>query len=126
MPCSTWKLGPKADGRRNTGSACNRAHWQTLRGCATIIRPHPSRISCATESARCPPDGRITLSDDKLIETRDGSRQERLLSGDHEWRAKLNEFFGAVLPGSASLYPFASVTARRTSSTSRKFALIFT
>ncbi len=49
------------------------------------------------------PTGRITLSDKKSIETREGSRQEQLLSGDprlqeEEWRAKLRELFGVVLP----------------------------
>ncbi len=44
------------------------------------------------------PEGRVTLSDEKLIETRGSSRQERLLSGDQEWRAKLRELFGVVLP----------------------------
>jgi N-hydroxyarylamine O-acetyltransferase len=44
------------------------------------------------------PEGRITLSDNKLIETRGPSRQETSLSGDHEWRAKLYELFGVVLP----------------------------
>src|ERR1700674_2448006 len=43
-------------------------------------------------------EGRITLSDEKLIETREGSRQERLLSGEREWRAKLCDLFGVVLP----------------------------
>jgi N-hydroxyarylamine O-acetyltransferase len=43
-------------------------------------------------------DGRITLSDQKLIETRAGSRQERLLAGAEEWRATLREQFGVVLP----------------------------
>src|SRR4029077_6595700 len=43
-------------------------------------------------------EGRITLSDEKLIETRGASRQETSISGDHEWRAKLREFFGVVLP----------------------------
>jgi len=37
------------------------------------------------------------LSDDKLIETRGNSRQERLLS-DQECRAKLRERFGVILP----------------------------
>ncbi len=45
------------------------------------------------------PEGRLTLSDEKLIETREGSRQERLLSGDEERRAKLRDLFGVVLPG---------------------------
>jgi N-hydroxyarylamine O-acetyltransferase len=44
------------------------------------------------------PEGRVTLSDEKLIETRGSSRQERLLSGDQEWCVKLRELFGVVLP----------------------------
>jgi len=51
------------------------------------------------------PEGRITLSDEKLIETRGGSRQERLLSGDQEWRTKLRELFGVVLPESPQKKP---------------------
>jgi N-hydroxyarylamine O-acetyltransferase len=43
------------------------------------------------------PEGRVTLSDGKLIETRGSSRQERLLSGDQEWRAKLRDLFGVVV-----------------------------
>lgn len=44
------------------------------------------------------PEGRITLSDLKLIETRNGSRMERKLSGDAEWRATLRELFQIDLP----------------------------
>jgi N-hydroxyarylamine O-acetyltransferase len=44
------------------------------------------------------PEGRFTLSDNKLIETRGSSRQETSLSGDREWRAKLRDLFGVVLP----------------------------
>jgi len=44
------------------------------------------------------PDGRVTLSDNKLIETYGGSRRETSLSGDQEWRAKLSELFAVVLP----------------------------
>ncbi len=44
------------------------------------------------------PEGRVTLSDGKLTETRGGSRQERSLSGDQEWRAQLRERFGVILP----------------------------
>jgi len=43
------------------------------------------------------PEGRLTFSDNKLIETRGASRQETSLSGD-EWQAKLRERFGVVLP----------------------------
>ena len=44
------------------------------------------------------PEGRLTLSDNQLIETRGASRQETSLSGDHDWQAKLRELFGVVLP----------------------------
>jgi N-hydroxyarylamine O-acetyltransferase len=44
------------------------------------------------------PEGRLTLSDNMLIETRGASRQETSLSGDHDWQAKLRELFGVVLP----------------------------
>jgi len=50
-------------------------------------------------------EGRVTLSDNKLTETHGGSRQETLLSGDQEWRAKLRELFGVVLPESAVFTP---------------------
>jgi N-hydroxyarylamine O-acetyltransferase len=42
-------------------------------------------------------EGRITLADERLIETRGGTRQEKLLSGELEWRATLRELFGVVL-----------------------------
>jgi N-hydroxyarylamine O-acetyltransferase len=44
------------------------------------------------------PEGRVTLSDKKLIEQRAGSRQERLLAGDEEWQATLRRQFGVVFP----------------------------
>jgi len=43
-------------------------------------------------------EGRITLSDLKLVETRNGSRMERKLFGDDEWRATLRELFQIDLP----------------------------
>jgi N-hydroxyarylamine O-acetyltransferase len=43
-------------------------------------------------------EGRITLSNDKLIETRHGIREERVLAGDQEWREKLVDRFGVILP----------------------------
>jgi N-hydroxyarylamine O-acetyltransferase len=42
-------------------------------------------------------EGRITLADEKLIETRGGARHEKLLSGEQEWRTTLRERFGVVL-----------------------------
>ena len=44
------------------------------------------------------PEGRITVSGDRLIETRNGVREERVLHGDEEWRAVLREKFGVNLP----------------------------
>lgn len=46
--------------------------------------------------------GRITLSDLKLIETRDGKRKERVLGGEEEWRSVLRERFQITLPDSVS------------------------
>jgi|RhiMethySRZTD1v2_1073278.scaffolds.fasta_scaffold80350_4 N-hydroxyarylamine O-acetyltransferase len=43
------------------------------------------------------PDGRITLSDLRLIETRNGRRTERALSGEAEWARVLRDRFGIVL-----------------------------
>jgi N-hydroxyarylamine O-acetyltransferase len=43
------------------------------------------------------PEGRITMSGDKLIETRNGVREERVLHGDEEWRAVLRDRFGMAL-----------------------------
>lgn len=44
------------------------------------------------------PDGRITASGDKLIETCNGVREERVLAGDAEWQAVLRERLGMSLP----------------------------
>ena len=46
------------------------------------------------------PDGRITVADRRLIltrNTRNGSKEERLLGSDSEWRAALKEHFDIVL-----------------------------
>jgi len=48
--------------------------------------------------SRPTPEGRITLSDKTLIETRNGVRRERVLSGEEEWRVKLHQLFGVTLP----------------------------
>jgi N-hydroxyarylamine O-acetyltransferase len=43
------------------------------------------------------PDGRVTLSDRRLITTRGGVRQERMLESDEEYAATLREQFGVVV-----------------------------
>ena len=47
--------------------------------------------------SRATPDGRITIADMKLIITKNGQREERLLSSDEEWKRLLQEHFGVVL-----------------------------
>jgi N-hydroxyarylamine O-acetyltransferase len=42
-------------------------------------------------------NGRITLSDSKLIVTCNGGREERILESEQEWRKALKNFFGITL-----------------------------
>jgi N-hydroxyarylamine O-acetyltransferase len=52
--------------------------------------------------SRATPDGRITLSGLRLIETdAGGQRRERALADDSEYAAVLREHFGIVMPGGA-------------------------
>jgi N-hydroxyarylamine O-acetyltransferase len=46
---------------------------------------------------RATPDGRITLSGCKLIETKNGVRSERELGSEEEWKTALQQHFGIVL-----------------------------
>jgi N-hydroxyarylamine O-acetyltransferase len=46
---------------------------------------------------RATPDGRITLADKKLVVTRNGKKEERLLKSEDEWRALLKDHFGISL-----------------------------
>ena len=46
---------------------------------------------------RATPDGRITLSDMKLVITRNGNKEERTLCSEEEWRAALRQHFDVVL-----------------------------
>jgi N-hydroxyarylamine O-acetyltransferase len=46
---------------------------------------------------RATPGGRITLADKKLIVTRNGKKEERLLESEDEWRTLLKDQFGVVL-----------------------------
>jgi N-hydroxyarylamine O-acetyltransferase len=48
--------------------------------------------------SRATPEGRITLSDETLIETRGSVRNEQVLSCEQEWQAKLKDLFGVTLP----------------------------
>jgi len=47
--------------------------------------------------SRATPDGRITLSEMKLITTRKGEREERSLGSEEEWNSILRKRFGILL-----------------------------
>jgi len=47
--------------------------------------------------SRATPDGRITLADRKLIITRQGHREERILESEEEWQAALQNYFQILL-----------------------------
>jgi N-hydroxyarylamine O-acetyltransferase len=47
--------------------------------------------------SRATPDGRITLSEMRLITTGNGERQERVLANEEEYAAILREHFGIIL-----------------------------
>jgi N-hydroxyarylamine O-acetyltransferase len=47
--------------------------------------------------SRATPDGRITLSEMKLITTINGEREERSLASEEEWNSVLREHFGILL-----------------------------
>ncbi len=51
--------------------------------------------------SRATPEGRVTLSDRRLIITRNGTRDERELPDDAAFRAALREHFGILLDGLA-------------------------
>ena len=53
------------------------------------------------------PDGRITLAGMRLIETKNGSRQETLLTTDDQLRECLRERFGVELPPLTNLEKLA-------------------
>lgn len=77
------------------------------------LRPHPmddflercayqqtSPKSHFTQKRICTlalPDGRVTLSDLRLITTRNGAREERLLASEDDFRAVLVERFGVIV-----------------------------
>jgi N-hydroxyarylamine O-acetyltransferase len=48
------------------------------------------------------PDGRITVSDRRLIITRNGEKKERLLNSEDEWQSSLAEYFGVILAKASS------------------------
>ncbi|MDZ7314075.1 MAG: arylamine N-acetyltransferase, partial [candidate division KSB1 bacterium] len=53
--------------------------------------------------SRATPEGRVTLSDMRLITTSNGERQERILSNQEEFAAALRDHFGFDLDDAASI-----------------------
>ena len=53
-----------------------------------------SHFTRARVCSRATPEGRITLSELRFITTRNNERDERLLSGEEEYRTALREYFG--------------------------------
>jgi N-hydroxyarylamine O-acetyltransferase len=100
------KLG--ADGKVSTGDQWKRQYSFTLRPrqlseFAEMCRYHQtspeSHFTRQRICTRATTEGRVTLSDWKLIETREGRREERELAGEQQWRATLRELFRVDLPG---------------------------
>ena len=64
---------------------------------AEMCHYHPtspqSHFTRARVCTRATPDGRITLSEMRLITTVNGKRDERMLSGDEEYNATLREYW---------------------------------
>jgi N-hydroxyarylamine O-acetyltransferase len=56
-----------------------------------------SHFTRARICSRATPDGRVTLSEMRLIETRNGVRHERVLANEEEYAAMLLEHFGITL-----------------------------
>ena len=56
-----------------------------------------SHFTRARVCTRATPDGRITLSELRLISTVDGQREERMLIGDEEYKEVLHDCFGIVM-----------------------------
>jgi arylamine N-acetyltransferase len=69
-----------------------------MKRCAAIIRLCRSRILRGDVFAReRRPDDRVTLSEMRLIISRNGERQERALKNEEEYATVLREHFGAAL-----------------------------
>ena len=61
--------------------------------------------------SRAMPEGRVTLANMRLIITRGGYREERLLTSEAEVRGCLREQFGIELPESADLAALSSLSS---------------
>jgi len=107
-----FAMGFSSDGKAASGDKTGGHEWRKqysftlqpheLAEFAPMCRYHQtspeSHFTQQRVCSRATPLGRITLSDLKLIETRQGQREERELQDEHEWQAALNVLFGIKLP----------------------------
>ncbi|MDH3252542.1 MAG: arylamine N-acetyltransferase, partial [Ignavibacteria bacterium] len=104
-------VGYRIEREEDTWRVCQsqpRAEWEPLY--AFTLQPHRLEDFSAmchwqqtapeshfTQKRMCSmatPDGRVTLSDMKLIFTRNRNRQERAVADDHEFNTLLLKYFG--------------------------------
>lgn len=90
QPDGSWRLvydlSPQP---RNLGEFADRCHYHQ-----TSPKSHFTRNRICSLVT---PDGRITLSDMRLIITSRGMRQEQVLASERDWRSALRDHFGVVL-----------------------------
>jgi len=99
-----WHLEAKSDGqwKREYSFTLQPRGLADFSGMCEYHQTSPdSHFTRSRICSRATPEGRITLSNRKLIETKDGSRQERVLE-DQELDACLRDLFGVVLPTGGS------------------------
>jgi N-hydroxyarylamine O-acetyltransferase len=90
QPNGSWRLvydlSPQP---RDLGEFADRCHYHQ-----TSPKSH---FTCNRICSLAKPDGRITLSDMRLIITSAGMRQEQVLASEGDWRLALRDQFGVVL-----------------------------
>ena len=90
QPDGSWRLvydlSPQP---RDLGEFADRCHYHQ-----TSSKSHFTRNRICSLAK---PDGRITLSDMRLIINSSGMRQEQVLTSEEDWRAALRDHFGVVL-----------------------------
>lgn len=99
LEVKTNEVKPNDDWKRQYSFTLQPRQLFDFAGMCTYHQTSPeSHFTRQRICSRATPQGRITLSDLKRIETRDGRREERELSGEEQWRATLRDTFRINLP----------------------------